>query len=75
MKTKTKTFEPSQRVIDQVRAIVKLNREHSAGIRGLTINLFFSDRFTKEECKYMDSEVARIEYENSTSYFGTCLQG
>lgn len=70
-----KTFTPSQKVIDQIRAIVKLNRDHQAGIRGLSITLFFGDRFTKEECKYMDAEVSRIEYENSTSYFGTCLKG
>jgi hypothetical protein len=72
---KTKHFEPSQKVIDQVRAIVKLNRDHQAGIQGGCVALFFGDRYTKQEIKYMEAEIKRIEYENSTSYFGICLQG
>ena len=72
---KNKHFEPSQRVIDQVWAIVKLNKEHNAAIRGLSISLFFRDMFNKDEIKYIESEVARIEYENSDRYFGTCLHG
>lgn len=69
------TFIPSEKVISQIKAIIKLNKDHNAAIRGLSINLFFGDRFTKEECKYMMQEIARIEYENSTDYFGTYLHG
>lgn len=69
------TFIPSEKVTNQIKGIIKLNSEHNAAIRGLLIALFFSYRYTKEEVKYMETEVARIEYENSNSYFGTCLRG
>ena len=54
---KTSTFQPSQRVIDQVKAIIKMNNEHQAGIKGYCVDLFFKDRFTKDEIKYMRNAV------------------
>lgn len=48
-----KSFIPSQKVLDLIKSINTLNRDHSAGIRGLVVNLFFRDIYTKEECKYI----------------------
>lgn len=46
-------YTPSQKVLDLIKAIDVLNRDHKAGIRGLVVNLFFRDRYTKEDCKYI----------------------
>lgn len=81
----TSSFKPSQKVLDLIQSINKLNRDHQAGIRGLAVNLFFRDRYTKEECKYiadnLEPEVTQPTKNNplvadgESEYSYTGLQG
>ncbi len=40
-----------------IEGINTLNAKHNAGIRGGLIKLFYGDRFTKEECKFIEENI------------------
>lgn len=50
-------MEVSERVQKCIEGINILNAEHNADIRGGLVSLFYGDKFTKEEIRYIEQNI------------------
>lgn len=55
--TEPNALIPSEKVKIIIAGVNELNKNHKAGIRGGLVHLFFGDRFTKEEIKYIEANL------------------
>lgn len=66
MKTNN-SYTPSKEVLRCIAGIKNLNKNHNGDLTGIWIALMSGDRYTKEEIKYMKTEIDEWESFNQSS--------